>query len=120
MMLDGMMQLIAMGTPPGGAGQQDAPGTFYWVGMMGIMVAIIYIMVLRPQRRREVDRKKLLDSVKSGDRVIFGGGLIGTVTNVKEKMLVVRVADKVKLEVLRGAVTHLVQKGELPDEDPNP
>ncbi len=118
-MLDGMIRLMAMAPPPGGAAQQEGPGTFYWVGMMGIMVAIIYIMVLRPQRRREVDRKKLLESVKSGDRVIFGGGIIGTVTNVKDKLLVVRVAEKVKMEVLRGAVTHVVQKGELPDEDPN-
>lgn len=118
--MDSMGWIIAMAPTPGGAGGQDAPGTFYWVVMMAIMMAIIYIMVLRPQRRREQERKKLLDAVKSGDRVVFGGGLIGTVTNVKDKLLVIRVADKVKVDVLRGAVTHVVQQGELPAEDPNP
>ena len=50
---------------------------------------------------------------------MFGGGLLGTVTNVKDRTLVIRVADKVKIEASRGAVTHVLQKGEMPEEDPH-
>jgi preprotein translocase YajC subunit len=67
-----------------------------------------------PQRRREKERQQLLEAIKTGDRVLFGGGIIGVVTNVKEKTYVIKVADKTKLEVVRGAVTQVLDKGELP------
>ena len=55
-----------------------------------------------------------MEAVKSGDRVLFSGGIIGVVTNTKEKTLVIRVGDKTKIEVLRGAVTSVIQSDELP------
>jgi preprotein translocase subunit YajC len=83
-------------------------------GWLGIMIALFYFMLIRPQRRREKERQQLLSAIKSGDRVLFGGGIIGVVANVKEKTYVIKIADKTKLEVVRGAVTQVLDKGELP------
>jgi preprotein translocase subunit YajC len=105
---------IAMAPPPGGPAEQQSP--LYFPMMMVLMFAIIYFVMYRPQRQREKQRQEMLKQVKSGDRVLFGGGIIGSVTNVKEKTIVVKVADKVKLEVLRGAVTQVLQKDELPTD----
>lgn len=105
--------LLAMAPPPGGAGQ-PAQSPIFMFGWLGIMIALFYFMLIRPQRRREKERQQLLNAIKSGDRVLFGGGIIGVIANVKEKTYVIKIADKTKLEVVRGAVTQVLEKGELP------
>ncbi|MBU4366399.1 MAG: preprotein translocase subunit YajC, partial [Verrucomicrobia bacterium] len=64
------------------------------------------------QQRKEKERRALIASIKSGDRVVFGGGLIGIVANVKDTVLVVKVAENTKLDVLRASVTRVIQKDE--------
>lgn len=94
----------------GGGGQEPSP-----IGMMGpivIMIAIFYFLLIRPQQRREKERRALLAAVKSGDKVLFGGGLIGVVTNASENTLTIKIADKVKVDVIRGAVTQVLGKGD--------
>jgi|APTNR8051073442_1049403.scaffolds.fasta_scaffold00013_261 preprotein translocase subunit YajC len=105
--------ILAMAPPAGGAGQ-PAQSPLFMFGWLGIMIALFYFMLIRPQRRREKERQQLLSAIKSGDRVLFGGGIIGVVANVKEKTYVIKIADKTKLEVVRGAVTQVLDKGELP------
>jgi len=95
---------------------KEQPGPFYFVGMMVLMIGIFYMILIRPQRRREQERRKLLDAVKTGDRVLFAGGILGSVSNVKEKTLVIRIAEKVKIEVSRGAVTNILDKDESPPD----
>ena len=105
--------VLGMAPPPGGDGQtQQSP--MFMFGWIAIMFAIFYMMIIRPQRRREKDRQDLLKAVKSGDRILFGGGIIAIVTNVKERTIVVKVADKVKMEILRSAVNQVLKADELP------
>jgi preprotein translocase subunit YajC len=59
----------------------------------------------------------MIENVKSGARVMFSGGIIGTVTNVKEHTFIIRVADNTKIEVARGAVSRVLEKGEKPADD---
>lgn len=106
------LTILAMGAPGGGEGAQQSP--LFMPIWLAIMLALFYVMLIRPQRRREKERQELLSKIKSGDRVLFAGGLIGIVTNVKEKTYVVKVADKTKVEVVRSAVTQVLDKGELP------
>ena len=112
-----VFSLLAMApSPAGGAGgaQQSSVFMFVW---LGLMVALFYFMLIRPQKRREKERQALLGAVKTGDRVLFAGGLLGTVANVKEKTLVVKIADGVKVEIIRGAVSQVLDKGETPEQD---
>lgn len=110
-----MYTVLAMAPPPG----DGQSGTLSFIGTMVLMMAVFYVMLIRPQKRKEQNRRELLKAVKSGDRVLFGGGLLGTVTNVKDKTLVIKTGEKVKIEVIRGAVTQVLEKGELPEDDPN-
>ena len=109
--------LAMMGAPAGGgtgAAPQSSAFMFIW---LGLMVALFYFMLIRPQKRREKERRALLEAVKTGDRILFAGGLLGTVANVKEKTLVVKIADGVKIEIVRGAVSQVLDKGEVVDKD---
>ena len=114
--MNGFWNLVAMAPPPNGDGGGDAPGNFYYIGMMVLMMAIFYMILIRPQRRREQERQNLIANIKSGDRVVFSGGILGTVANVKEKTFVVKIADKVKIEISRGAVSNVLAKGEAPPD----
>ncbi|MDD5677170.1 MAG: preprotein translocase subunit YajC [Kiritimatiellae bacterium] len=100
---------IGMGGGLGGqGGQQSSP--VMMIGWLVIMVGLFYFMMIRPQQRKEKERRALIAGIKSGDRVVFGGGLIGTVANVKDTVLVIKVADNMKLDVLRASVTRVIQK----------
>ncbi|HPJ57755.1 MAG TPA: preprotein translocase subunit YajC [Kiritimatiellia bacterium] len=109
------MMGLAMAPPPGGEGSAQNSSVFMFV-WLGLMVALFYFMLIRPQKRREKERQALLSAVKTGDRVLFGGGFLGVVANVKENTLVVKIADGVKVEIVRGAVSQVLEKGETPAE----
>lgn len=103
-----------MASQPGTGGEPPSGGFFF--GWIAIMIAIFYVMIIRPQRRREKERQELMKNIKSGDRVLFSGGMLGIVSNVKEKTFTIKIAEKTKIEVLRGAVTQVLDKAELPDD----
>ncbi|MBL7077188.1 MAG: preprotein translocase subunit YajC [Kiritimatiellae bacterium] len=84
---------------------------------MLFIFAIFYFMLIRPQQRKEKERKRMIDELKTGARVMFSGGIIGTVTNVKDAVFVIKIADGVKIEVARGAVSKILEKGEKPEEE---
>lgn len=94
---------------------QGGPGMM--IGWLVIMVALFYFMLIRPQQRKEKERRNMVDNVKSGDRVVFGGGIIGSVTNVKENILTIKIADNTKVEVIRASVTKVLEKNETPGAD---
>lgn len=106
------LTILAMAGGGGAGGSQQSP--LFMFGWLAIMLALFYVMLIRPQRRREKERQDLLSKIKSGDRVLFSGGIVGIVTNVKDKTYVIKVADKTKIEVVRSAVSQVLDKGELP------
>lgn len=105
--------VVAM-APTQGQEQQSPVFMFGW---LGIMIVIFYFMLIRPQQRREKERRALLESIKSGDRVVFSGGIIGMIANVKDKTYTIKIADNVKIEVSRAAVSQVLDKGEAPSDE---
>ena len=84
---------------------------------MLILFGIMYFMMIRPQRRREKERKELLNNIQSGNRVLLTSGIIGQVTNIKEQTLVIRIAENTKVETVRSAVAQVLEKDEVPTEN---
>lgn len=102
---------IAQGTAPAGGGLGSM------MPMMLIIFGIMYFMLIRPQQRREKERRAMVDNIKTGERILFGGGILGSVTNVKDSTLIVKIADNVKIEVARASVTKVLEKGEKLSEE---
>ena len=109
------LQTLAMAAPAAAEGQ-PAPGGGFTIGWLVFMVAIFYFVMIRPQKRREKERKAMISAVKSGERVLLTSGILGEVASVKEKTLIVRIADQTKIEVLKSAVSQILEKGDTPDE----
>jgi preprotein translocase subunit YajC len=67
--------------------------------MAVFLVAILYFMVIRPQKREADEKQKLLASLKKNDRVLTTGGMYGTIVNIKEDEVTLRVDDQAKVKV---------------------
>ncbi|MBU0633484.1 MAG: preprotein translocase subunit YajC [Candidatus Omnitrophica bacterium] len=72
-----------------------------------LIFLVFYFFLIRPQQKREQEKQSMISQLKKNDEVITSGGIHGTVVNVKEKTLVLRVDDNVKMEVEQSAVAVL-------------
>jgi len=103
--------LLAMGQPPPAGTQPDPKNQMLTtVGMLVIMVAMFYLVLIRPQSKKAKQHAELLKSVKPGDRILTSGGIVAVVVSVKDKTLSVRSADS-KFEVIKSAVTEITDRG---------
>ena len=69
-----------------------------------LMILVFYFLLIRPQQKQERERREMLSKLKKGDTVITSGGIIGTINTVKEKEVLIEVAEKVKVRVSRDDV----------------
>jgi preprotein translocase subunit YajC len=101
---------LALAAPPregeAGAGQGAMMMNFLFIGMM---VLVFYLLIWRPNAQRQKKHKQMLADLKKGDRIVTNGGLFATVLNVKEDRLVCSIADGVKVEIARNAVSGVVE-----------
>ena len=78
-----------------------------------LIFVVLYFLLIRPQQKKVKHHREILNLVKRGDRVLTGGGIIGTVTRIKENdELVVEVADGVKVNVLRSTLSDVINRSE--------
>lgn len=74
--------------------------------MLLLMVAIFYFMLIRPENKRKKEAEQMRSSVKTGDKIITIGGIVGTVIHVKENRIVIETgADQVRIELEKWAIS---------------
>jgi preprotein translocase subunit YajC len=110
------LDLFLAQAAPGGA--QQSP--FFPIGMMVIVLVAMFWMTSRSQKKRDQERKKMLDDMKKGDKILFSGGIIGRVEGVQEKIVTVKIADNVKIDITRHAVNAVLGKDDDLDKAPQP
>jgi preprotein translocase subunit YajC len=78
------------------------------------MIVLFYFLLIRPQRKQESQRRAMIDSLKKNDRVLTNGGLYGTVANVMDDEISIRVDDArdVKVRVAKNAISAVVNRKE--------
>jgi preprotein translocase subunit YajC len=84
----------------------------HMVLLLGVTVGIVYFMIIRPQQKKQKETEAMRSSIKKGDRVLTTGGLYGTVIGEKEKegIVVLKVADDVKLEFSRESIIQVKER----------
>ncbi len=69
------------------------------------MFLVLYLLMIRPQQKRQKQWQEMLGSIKTGDRVTTAGGIRGIILSIKDDVIVIRVApDNLKLEVAKNAI----------------
>ncbi len=84
----------------------SAPGLVSFIPMIAIF-AIFYLLLIRPQQKKEKERQNMLKNVKKNDEIVTAGGVHGVVLNIKDKTVSLRVDDNVKIEVDRDAIARV-------------
>ena len=95
--------------------------------IMVVFLALMYFLLIRPQRKRDKETKEMRNSIQVGDQVTTIGGIMGTVSRVKDETVILAVgSDRVKMEFQRWAIgsvdkkTAPTKKEEKPVEEEAP
>ncbi len=74
---------------------------------LALIFIIFYFLLIRPQKQKEKEHQKMLTGINKNDEVVTLGGIHGTVVNVKEKTLTLRIDENVKMEIEKNSVAYI-------------
>ena len=77
-----------------------------------LIFAVFYILLIRPQQKRQRQLQETISQLKAGDKVVTTGGVIGVITTVRDSSFLIRSADKSILEIARTSVAGIDQEEE--------
>jgi len=98
----------AMAPPPGA--QVTGFDTFMSFAPLMLLFVIFYFFIIRPQNKKQQATKEMIANLKEGDRVLTQGGLIGTISKIRDEELTVEVAKDVRVKINRHYIISLVEK----------
>jgi len=108
--LNTVLYFLGMAGNPGGAQQQGNPLLSFLP--LFVIIAIMYLFLMRPQAKKQKEHRQMLQTLEKGDKILTTGGIVGEIVGIREKedMLIVRIADNVKVDMVRGAVAQVLRK----------
>lgn len=101
------MNLVSLFADAAPAAQPAAGGMGMLVPML-LILAIFYFMMIRPQQRKEKERRKMIEELRAGAKIVFAGGLMGTIQEATEKTFKVEIAPGTVIEISRSSVQGVV------------
>ncbi len=106
-------QAFAQDAPTGTTATPDPmQGIGQMMLLMGSIFAIFYFLLIRPQQKQRQKHEDRISQLKKGDKVVGGGGIFGSIIGIKDEKAVIKIADNVKIEVLKSTITHIVGEEE--------
>jgi len=89
-----------------------APKGFDPMGIIFIIlfIVILYVMMILPAQRRQKAHDKMIQSLKKGDKVVTSGGIYGTITQIKDKTLVLKISDKTEITISKGNIAGTLKR----------
>ena len=84
--------------------------SFILIAYIVLIFAFIYFMMIRPQQRKEKERRKMIEELRAGAKVVFAGGFIGTIKESREKTFLIEIAPGVSVEVARASVSGVAEE----------
>ena len=78
-----------------------------------LFIPLLYLMMIRPQQKKQKQWQQMLANIKTGDRVTTAGGIRGIILSIKDDSIIIRVApDNLKLEVTKNAIASVTTQDE--------
>ncbi|MBN2028994.1 preprotein translocase subunit YajC [bacterium] len=98
----------------GTSGSGSSSGSSSMLGFLPLIliVVVMYFLMIRPQAKKQKDHRAMLEKLEKGDRVLTSGGIVGTIAGIKENegLLIVKIAENVKIELSKNSVAQLLKK----------
>ena len=90
---------------------------FVQLAPLVLIFVVFYFLLIRPQQKKAKDHRAMLSTLRRGDRVVTGGGIIGTVSKVQgEEEVVVELAEGVRVRVVRSTIQSVLTRTEAPGD----
>jgi preprotein translocase subunit YajC len=96
---------VIIGASGGGSG-------FIFIILIGFL--LIYLLFVRPQKRRQTQQQQLIDELRVGDEVLTAGGIYGTISRLEDDQVTVEIAPEIEVRVARRAIAGVTSE---PEED---
>lgn len=93
-------------------GGQQRPNALLQMLMIVAILLIFYFLLIRPKQREQKAHQQMLGQLSKGDRVLTSGGIFGNIVGIKEDRVVLKIAENVKVEVLKSSVIRRFTKEE--------
>lgn len=91
-------------------GGQGGGGGLVQLGFFGLIFLIMYLLLIRPQRKKQKEHQELLNSLQKGDKVVTSSGMFGVVFAIDDKRnIVVLKTGEIKLEFLKSSIAARVE-----------
>jgi preprotein translocase subunit YajC len=102
----------AMASQPVDPNAPQPPGWVQWVPIF-VMVAVFYLLLIRPQSKQRKERENMLSALKKGDRVVTQGGFVVTVVSVNGDLLDVKLNDETKAKLKRSGILEVLPESSV-------
>lgn len=89
---------------------QPQANLFVLLSQFVLIIAIFYFLMIRPQKAEQKKRQEMLKKLGKNDEIVTASGIHGTIVNVKEKTVILRIDDNVKIELEKAAVGEVVKR----------
>jgi len=106
--MNNFVSFLLMAAPQAGGEGQGGGSLLTNIIPFAAIILIFYFLLIRPQNKKRKETEKMLSAIKKGDKVVTIGGIHGTVQNVKESTVLLKVDDNVKIEFLRTAISSVI------------
>ena len=105
-----VLSILLQAAPAGAAGQQGG-GMGMWI-MLILIFVVMWLFMIRPQRKQQKELEQFRNSLQKGDKVITAGGIYGTVDEVKDRYVVLKVDGETKLRIDKSSIVKDPNQGQ--------
>ena len=98
--------IFAMSQPQSGNGG----GGFMMFIPIILVFVVFYFLLIRPQQKKQKEHQSLLGELRKGDKVVTNGGIYGTIVDAKEHVVILKISEDVKVELVKSAVATVIEK----------
>ena len=100
--------IVLMGSPQGSGGGSS----LFLIVYLGLIFVLMYMLLIRPQRKKQKEHERLISELKKGDKVLTNGGMFGTIFAIDDESgrVVLKIGDDTKMEFLKSAIAAKVEK----------
>ena len=71
---------------------------------LGLIFLVFYFLLIRPQQKQQKKIQEMRENLRNGDKIVTTGGIFGTIESIAHDSLIIKIADKVKIEVSKNAI----------------
>jgi len=110
------MITLLQAAAPAAQGAQGASSLSFWI-MIILIFAVMWLFMIRPQRKQQKEMEKFRSALKKGDKVVTAGGIYGTIAEVQDRTVLLKVDGDVKLRVDKSSLQKDFSEAAAPQQE---